>query len=39
MSGGPSPHRGREAPQPLAPSMAFKIVIITAVMNPYQELY
>jgi len=33
------PHKGREAPQPIAPDMAFNIVMITAVMNPDQQLY
>gem|GEM_PF-1920810 len=38
-SRGLSPHKGRVAPQPMAPGMAFKIVMITAVMNPDQKLY
>jgi hypothetical protein len=38
-SRGLSPHESREAPQPIAPSMEFKIVMTTAVMNPDQQLY
>jgi len=38
-SRGLSSHKGREAPQPIAPGMAFKIVMITAVMTPDQQLY
>jgi hypothetical protein len=34
-----SPLTKAEAPQPIAPGMAFKIVMTTAVMNPDQKLY
>lgn len=34
-----SPHIGREASRPIAPSMGFMIVMITPIMNRDQKLY